>query len=468
MKRIAAGFLALTMLWLLCACGTAPSRTQTASPAEEAASAPVQAAEPTQTPEPTPEVTPEPEEYYELGLSYLNEFWPNKGTDLGEELAAKALECFTAAGEAGHVEAMIEAGRMFYEGSSLPQDLEKAIEWYTRAAEAGSGDGMYRLGELYEYSLEDKEKAIEWYTGAAEAGSQDGMYSLGRLYEFSQDNDEKAIEWYTAAAEAGSVRAMNRLGHIYHRQLIATYFGSPSLYDKASEWYIRAAENGDVDAMINYSGLVGQFGIGIEEFKKAEAWLLVAADSGSVEAMLRLGLFYTAGWLEDAKKASEIYARAMDAGSVEAMQHLGGNYETGFGVPKDIGKATELYVEAVRAIYEQPYTQHLSGYTDYVKFSAGYQRAVEIFKQEAESGDARAMCCIGIIYADIYTKYEEGLPWLIKAAEAGDAQGMRRLAEMYHYGRGTEVDLALAREWYEKAAEAGDPNAGYRLSELPG
>ena len=182
--------------------------------------------------------------------------------------------------------------------------------------------------------------------------------------------------------------------------------------------------------------------------------------------MLHLGLLYTAGWLENPKKASEIYAKAMEAGSVEAMQHLGENYEKGFGVSQDLETATELYVRAARLIHQDPYAEHLSGYTEYYAFSTGYKRAVELLKQAAEAGDPEAWGCIGIIYTDFYTRYEEGLPWLTLAAEAGDADAMRRLAALYQYGYGTEQDLGLAREWYEKAAAAGDPYAEYRLSEM--
>jgi hypothetical protein len=49
---------------------------------------------------------------------------------------------------------------------------------------------------------------------------------------------------------------------------------------------------------------------------------------------------------KDLGKAAELYEKAADQGNVRAQYNLGVLYESGQGVPKDLGKAAELYQKA--------------------------------------------------------------------------------------------------------------------------
>ena len=48
-----------------------------------------------------------------------------------------------------------------------------------------------------------------------------------------------------------------------------------------------------------------------------------------------------------------------------------------------------------------------------------------------------------------------GFGWILKAAEAGDPNGMGNVAVAYREGKGVVADKATARLWSEKAAAAG-------------
>jgi TPR repeat protein len=63
--------------------------------------------------------------------------------------------------------------------------------------------------------------------------------------------------------------------------------------------------------------------------------------------------------------------------------------------------------------------------------------------------------------------YAKALPFLQKAAEAGNAEAMNELGVLYYYGRGVAQDYAQAREWYKKAADAGNAAAKAALWLLP-
>jgi len=62
--------------------------------------------------------------------------------------------------------------------------------------------------------------------------------------------------------------------------------------------------------------------------------------------------------------------------------------------------------------------------------------------------------------------YAKALPLWQKAADAGNADAMNSLGDLYYYGRGVAQDYAQARNWYQKAAAAGNPAAMFSLGWL--
>ena len=53
-------------------------------------------------------------------------------------------------------------------------------------------------------------------------------------------------------------------------------------------------------------------------------------------------------------------------------------------------------------------------------------------------------------------EYTKALPVLQEAAEAGNAEAMNQLGELYRYGRGVSQDYGQARRWFQRAADAGN------------
>ena len=65
-------------------------------------------------------------------------------------------------------------------------------------------------------------------------------------------------------------------------------------------------------------------------------------------AQSNLGWLYQSGQgvPKDLGKAAELYQKAADQGNVFAQNNLGLLYQSGEGVPKDLRKAAELYQKA--------------------------------------------------------------------------------------------------------------------------
>lgn len=81
--------------------------------------------------------------------------------------------------------------------------------------------------------------------------------------------------------------------------------------------------------------------------------------------------------------------------------------------------------------------------------------ALQAWQAQADAGDAEAMNNVG----EIYEQGVRGTPdptlaaaWYRKAAEAGSKRGQRNLAALYEQGLGVEASLEQAVAWYRKAA----------------
>ena len=93
------------------------------------------------------------------------------------------------------------------------------------------------------------------------------------------------------------------------------------------------------------------------------------------------------------------------------------------------------------------------------------------FERAAEAGNARAMVRLAKCYKKglgTNQNWKLAVHWLRQAAEAGDVQGMKQLAHALERGRGVPQNVEAARQWYRKAAKAGDVAATARLAELGG
>lgn len=87
---------------------------------------------------------------------------------------------------------------------------------------------------------------------------------------------------------------------------------------------------------------------------------------------------------------------------------------------------------------------------------------IPALQTEAEQGDAAAQKKLGDYYFSKCDK-ENGLKWVRKSAEAGNAEAQSSLGYRYEKGSGVTEDAAEARKWYRMAAEQGHGTAQYNL-----
>jgi FOG: TPR repeat, SEL1 subfamily len=215
---------------------------------------------------------------------------------------------------------------------------------------------------------------------------------------------------------------------------LATGVGGTSInLPKAAEYFQRAAAKNVPEAEARLAHWVNN-GIGglAKDNVKGEQWAkkaladgLTAKAKNSVEAQTVLGRLYESGLgvPKDLGKAAELYQKAADQGLASAQVNLGAFYYLGEGVPMDLEKAKELYQKA------------------------------------ADQGLAVGERNLGTLY-----KHGEGVPMDLekarelyqKAADQGLASAQVNLGALYEHGEGVPMDLEKARELYQKAADQGD------------
>ena len=79
--------------------------------------------------------------YYEAGLKFI------AGDSVNVPDYMKAFACFTRAANMEYPQAKYQLGKMFDEGTGIPQDHEKAVSWYEKAS--NNPEANMRLGIMY-------------------------------------------------------------------------------------------------------------------------------------------------------------------------------------------------------------------------------------------------------------------------------------------------------------------------------
>lgn len=94
------------------------------------------------------------------------------------------------------------------------------------------------------------------------------------------------------------------------------------------------------------------------------------------------------------------------------------------------------------------------------------KQAVDWFGKAAEQGHREAQTKLGYMYATgkgVAQSYISAIDWCYKAAKQGDVTAQYNLGLMYEQGQGVAQDNSLAISWYSMAAAQGDARSQYNL-----
>ncbi len=384
------------------------------------------------------------------------------------QVAADRVAWLHRQAEAGDAQAMAELGCIYGKGKEVERDRKQAFSWYGKAAEAGNLDGMFNLALLYvdADAEKDEQKAVFWYRKAAEAGHRFGMYKLAYMYELGKgvERDYKeAVKWYAKAKElevSGAADALERVTHLREQR------------DEAVAQKSRLErEEREPQAAIQKTNL---------EQRKSKA----AGSAGSEEvsnalqsAAARARGDYSHVEIGSSPEGSFVYSKfsptfikvaiAVGILAIAFLIYLAVR-------PKPKSKENPVSAVSSETVSELTSPQAMNDRGDDYSYGRSglqknYEQAAAWYRKAAEAGNADGMRNLGYMYyygLGLAVDNQRAVYWYLRSAEAGNALGMAFLGDMYKNGTGVDKDPKQALGWFHKAAEANEPYAMNDLGEM--
>ncbi|MBF0623379.1 MAG: sel1 repeat family protein [Magnetococcales bacterium] len=358
-----------------------------------------------------------------------------------------------------------------------PKTFEELEQW----AQTGDPDGMAQLGVEYLAAKDgpDFENAWSWLRKAARQGQVMALFALGLSCSDAaarwndSEKSAEALAWMERAAATGNLLAMQHLAQWLHQgkntpvdeqralaieeQAIRTK-GIRAMYlfgldhcqtgrlapdpQRCLSLLEEAARDGHVQAALEL-GLLHKDGFGSFAAKplaaqKSRYWLNQAVSGGANRAALALGLAFLRGepgYSRDQLKGIRWLTRAARLGSVNAMEVLG--------------------LIHLGHLLDQP-------------LSPDPEQSKQWFDTAVIAGSAQAASFQGMHYlsgTEGYPKdFQKGKSLLEQAAQGGDTEAIRLLADSWSFGTdGFAADATQAEFWLRKGAVLGDPGSQLQL-----
>ena len=358
---------------------------------------------------------------------------------------------------------------LFRNSNFVDSDLQRIMDRVNNELEFNKGVRYYN-GDGVE---QDKKEAVKWFRKAAEQGNASAQLNLGYCYENGEgveQNKAEAVKWYRKAADQGEAKAQYNLGNCYDN-------GEGVEQDKAEavEWYRKAAEQGDADAQYNL-GLCLLYGKGTAKNpKEAADWFEKAAEQDNLDACYEMGRAYERGngRTKDMDKAAKWYQTGAASGNPACCSQLGYRYLNGDCnvIKKDVNKALELFLQAVKANPKGQWAYHGAGlaFLGRGQSPSDFQKAAEMFRKAADIGLVQSQHYLGKCYEKgqgVSKDPKEAVKWYRKAAEQGYVVSEYNLGVCYRDGWGVNKDLVKSADWFEKAAKHGNPQACHEIGQI--
>lgn len=413
-----------------------------------------------------------------------------------------SVNLFTKAAKLGNSDAMVRLGYIFQTGSN-PR-YKEAIQWYKKAVNAGNTAVMYEIGSLYEEGSRntkpDYTEAIHWYEMGVSNNSLKSCAALANIYAScpmpAYHDGATAVEYATilvkkdprngeyldllaaacvrnhdfpsALRAASAAITASSLDEAAARRARKENYeaGKPHLETASAEWILTEAEKENMWAMLKLAKRHNnRFG---EMYNPANAryWFEKAAQNGSPLALVQLGhmCFLGEGGEVNHDKAFWCFSEAAKMEYAPAYAPLARMYLGGKGTKADAEDALLWYSKAKDA-GGQVNGVNFSAVKTYVggKEKPTPEQMVAKARAIAKNGDKGKELNPAQKTSQIYSRY-----WL--AAEMGNTDAMKELADMYFYGRryfkrdaspedkktgGLNLNYPKALEWYELLSRKG-------------
>ena len=282
-------------------------------------------------------------------------------------------------------------------------------------------------------------------------------------------NRSKAFRLFKEAAEAGLDEAMIQLSKMY-----ALGEGCEIDYKESDKWLERAADKGNIEAQYK----LGMYYINNRQSTYGCEWLEKAAKQGHVQAMFDLGECYLNS-LSYYDQAIYWLSQPVLSNHPNALYWLAEAYKR--KEIKEIKIFDDEFYEYIDDEYipnfdywQEKYNNKLEEYKPSPKINKLYKKALQLFEEKVSFGDWKSVLKVAYMYfygqgTEInYTKAFNNIYHLANQPE-GDCNDINKyyreralikLAKMYELGLGCEQniekcneiinELSIDKEWFSK------------------
>ncbi len=186
-----------------------------------------------------------------------------------------------------------------------------------------------------------------------------------------------------------------------------------------------------------------------------------------------LGFMYHTMSPPNYKKAKYYYQKSAEEGNVFAMNNLGTLYLNGKGVPKNIDKALEYYLKALKKSPNEGFVLKNLGYIYQYGGSTipiDFPKALSYYNAAAKNGyTSEAFRQMAAIYSlgnsEVPRNYQTAFYYFQESAKLNDRLSLYFVGYLYASGKGVSANSKKALEYYQKAADRGEPTAQFALAE---
>jgi TPR repeat protein len=264
---------------------------------------------------------------------------------------------------------------------------------------------------------------LQQLSAQADAGDRDAQYALGLAYADGaevQRDPAAAVKWLRAAC-GWSLPSAWRRGAFF----LDLGYEDPYAIQPVDQHGPGGGMNDPVPVNYNQAVQLSQGpGCSSHDYRQAALYFRKAADAGYAPAQYNLALLYASGRGVDMDRAEalRLFHLAASGGSARALHALGAMRLVGRGVDDR-------------------------------------SAAIACFSKGAETGDAGALCCRGVLMLESASSPDSaaaGLADVKAAAQAGNPIAQYDLGIAYAEGRGPAMDLPEAIRWLR------DAGAGFR------
>jgi TPR repeat protein len=246
----------------------------------------------------------------------------------------------------GNENALLKVADMYYYGDTIERDIKKVIEMYKIGREKKFSKCILKLGILYKNGMGIKKnisKAKKLFRESVNLENADAMVQLALLYE-DEDNSIESVELYRRAKELGNETAY---GHYMRVKMFG--IGCDKNIKEVKEMCVFKSYNPTILIQCAYMLYKGEhyernLTLAYELYDAAKQNAIIDKD---FDSLVLLGKQYETGYgiIKDVKCALSIYKTGVSMGSIECMIKLANLYRNSVEF-RDYTKAISMYTLA--------------------------------------------------------------------------------------------------------------------------